>query len=135
MPQQTEHGGLAQRPLIEWIAGGLGLVLTLALLGFVGWQALQEPESAPPWIEVRTADITQNGGGYLVEIAAANRTGQTAAGVEVEGEVTHPDGRTERSTTTLDYVPGHSEARGGLFFTTDPAAGGLQIRPLGYREP
>jgi uncharacterized protein (TIGR02588 family) len=124
------------RPLVEWIAGGIGLVLTLALLGFVGWQAVSAPGQAAPAIAVRVTAISpQPGGGHVVEIAAANRTAQTAAGVEVEGTVTPPGGQAETSTTTFDYVPGHSEAHGGLFFTADPAAGVLTVRAMGYRRP
>lgn len=124
------------RPLVEWIAGGVGLVLTLALLGFVGWQAVSAPEQVAPAIAVRVTAISpQPGGGHVVEIAATNRSAQTAAGVEVEGTVTAADGQAETSTTTFDYVPGHSEAQGGLFFTADPAGGVLTVRALGYRRP
>lgn len=135
MSQAKQQDGSTDRPLIEWIAGGVGLVLTLLLLGFVGWQAVHEPEQRAPIIEVEVTAITRAGEGYLVEIAASNLTTQTASGVQVKGVISGAGGRIERSSTTFDYVPGHSEVRGGLFFNSDPAEGGISVRALGYRLP
>lgn len=135
MAEDEQQGSRAKRPMIEWIAGAVGLVLTLALLGFVGWQAFRGPENAAPQIAVHIAGISQAGNGYVVEMRAENRVSQTAAGVEVQGTLTHGDGTTETSSTTFDYLPGYSEARGGLFFTSDPREAELQVRALGYRRP
>ncbi len=128
---QRQHG---QRPLIEWIAGGIGLVLTCGLVGFIGWQALQEPPQRPQ-VEVRVTSITPSGDNYLVEITAFSRSGRAVSGLDVEGVLTIAGQAPETSTASFDYVPGHSQTRGGLYFTANPAEGDLQVRATGYQDP
>lgn len=122
------------RPAIEWVAGALGFLITLALIGFVGWQAFQD-NSEPPKVEVRVAGVISNGDTYLVKIVAVNMSSQTVAGLVVDGTLSSRTGQIERSSTTFDYLPGNSRVEGGLFFSSDPAAGELRVRPAGYRLP
>ena len=35
--EAEEHG--ERTPLLEWVAGAIGAILTLTLLGVLGWQA------------------------------------------------------------------------------------------------
>lgn len=74
--------------------------------------------------------------GYLVQFNAFNEGGSTAEGVVIEGKLRRgPDPAVETSHTTLDYLPSHSELKGGLFFTQDPRQFDLQLRALGYEVP
>jgi len=129
--------GSSARPksLVEWIAGTIGLVLTLSMIGFIGYQALVGREKAPPALEVRVGSIQQAKAGYVVQILASNRSRQTAAGVEVEGVLQRDGAQIERSSMSFDFVPGHSQSRGGLFFRNDPRSGTFSVRPVGYHEP
>ena len=120
---------------IEWIAGAIGLVLTLSMIGFIGYQALIGGDEAPAAVDVRVVSVQQAGAGFVVEIVASNLSRQTAAGVEVEGVLRRGGAEMERSSMSFDYVPGHSQSRGGLFFTSDPRSGALSVRPVGYHEP
>lgn len=135
MVEDGPTGGEKSWSLTEWIAGCIGLILTLGLLGLVGWQAVKGSRGAVPHVQVRVTGITRAAPGYVVAIQAENSTGQTAGGVQVEGRLTRADGPTETSNTSFDYIPGHSVVKGGLFFTSDPRKGELQVRPLGYRVP
>jgi uncharacterized protein (TIGR02588 family) len=64
-----------------------------------------------------------------------NEGGQTAEGVDIEGELRTGIEPVERSRTTIDYLPPRSEKKAGLFFTRDPRQFDLQVRSLGYEEP
>jgi uncharacterized protein (TIGR02588 family) len=64
-----------------------------------------------------------------------NLSPSTAAVVEVEGVLSRDGREVATSSMTLDYVPGHSERQGGLFFAQDPGAYDLELRALGYAEP
>jgi uncharacterized protein (TIGR02588 family) len=109
-------------------------VLTIALLGFIGWNAIQQQQEHAPEISVRVESIAESGNGWLVRFAVRNAAPSTAAGVRIEGELRR-GGKTETSAVTLDYVPGGSELKGGLMFAHDPRRGRLLLRPLGYVEP
>ena len=134
MGQSDRQQRPSKRPWTEWVAGGIGLVLTCGLLGFIGWQALQDaPEQ--PRIVVRETGIVRTGDTYLVEITAFNRGDRTVSALNAEGVLTRPGQEPERSMANFDYVPGHSQTRGGLYFSSDPATGDLQVRATGYQLP
>jgi len=122
-------------PILEWISAAIGLVLTLAMFGFIGWQAWTSTGEELPAIEVRVQRIVPAAGGWVVEIAAVNLSPATAAAVQIEGELKDGERVLATSQATLDYVPGNSEKRGGLFFREDPQAHGLEVRALGYARP
>ena len=131
--EAEEHG--ERTPLLEWVAGAIGAILTLTLLGVLGWQAWTHPGEVPPEVTVRLEDVQPAGGGFVARIAGVNLSPETAAAVEVEGVLSRDGAEVETGTATLDYVPGHSEKRGGLFFAEDPREGNLRLRALGYQEP
>lgn len=122
-------------PALEWISAVVGLCLTLAMLGFIGWQAWQSNGQEPPAIKVHTQRILPAAGGFVVEFAAMNVSPATAAAVQIEGELVEGERVVATSQVTLDYVPGNSERQGGLFFRENPQAYGLEIRALGYARP
>lgn len=128
-----KHPG--RSPLIEWIFGGIGLALTLAMIGFIGWQAVSHSSEEPPRIELRIEDVSRSGSGYVAEIVARNHSRSTAKGVEVEAVLSPGSAESETSTLTFDYIPGGSTVRGALHFSKNPTAGALQLRTLGHTDP
>lgn len=136
MADTPKHQGERSRPpLLEWIAAAIGLLLTLAVLGALGWEGLKGSGRNPPAIETQVSRIVPTRAGYVVEIELRNRSSATAAAVEVEGELTKADGTTATSTATVDYVPGESTRNAGLFFKDDPRRHRLEVRALGFAEP
>jgi len=121
-------------PWLEWLAAGVGLLLTLGVFGSIGWQAL-ENVSAPPVISVQIEKIVVVEGGYRVEFRAQNTAGSTAAQVEIEGRLAGEGFEAETSRVLFDYVPGHSARQGGMFFTRDPRITPLSLRATGYATP
>jgi hypothetical protein len=99
-------------PWLEWLASGLGLLMALCVFGFIGWQALHDATS-PPMITVTAIETTQ---------------------VRIEGAVPGSDGP-EFSSVTLDYIPGHSARKGGLFFTLNPQSEKFTLRAAGFAKP
>ena len=53
----------------------------------------------------------------------------------MEGELRSGAGSVETSDTTIEYVPPHSERKGGLFFTSDPRQHELRLRAKGFEQP
>jgi uncharacterized protein (TIGR02588 family) len=121
-------------PLLEWIASGIGLLLVVCMLGFIGWQALHDATS-PPAITVDTADVSPVPGGYRVIFQAHNSGGAAAAQVRIEGTLSAGNQAPENSSVILDYIPGQSAREGGLFFTQDPRSGNLALRASGFAKP
>ncbi len=121
-------------PVLEWIAAGIGLVLTLFVLAVIGWEALNA-DSRPPELEVTRLQISSSSAGHLVQVRVENRGGRPAAQVAIEGELVRPGAPPETAEATLDYVPDHSTREGGLIFSGDPRQGQLTLRAKGYVDP
>lgn len=134
-PAVPAPANLVQRtPLAEWMAAGLGLVLTLAVLGYSVWEVVDTTD-APPALEVRLRALHAQAGGHVAEIEVLNESYATAADVEVVGTIEQGGAVVEERRATFDYVPAQGSARGGLVFLRDPKAGVLRLRTEGYVEP
>src|SRR5690606_38259588 len=72
---------------LEWGAGFLGLSITLAILGYLGWQAVNQAELVAPAIEIEVESVSNAGPSYVVEMTAHNRAPSAVAAVEIEVEV------------------------------------------------
>ena len=127
-----EGGGSKSR--WEWVAAAVSTALVLAVVGYLLYDAVARPRT-PPSIRVAADTVLQSEGLWLVEFHATNGGHETAAGVKIEGELMQADSSVESSEAVLDYVPGRSVRRGGLFFRNDPRAYRLELRAHGYQEP
>lgn len=132
MAQPRKRAGT---PLLEWVASGIGLLLILGLLAVIGREALNHEAEQLPAIDVAAHRVARIPTGFVVEFEAVNRSGGTAAAVEIEGVLKAGEASVETSSAVLDYVPGHSRRTGGLFFTRDPRLHRVEVRALGYQTP
>ncbi|BBC72067.1 conserved hypothetical protein [Altererythrobacter sp. B11] len=121
--------------LLQKLAAAAGLAISAALLGFITWTALTAADAGPPEISVVAERTVRGADGYVVEFVARNASPHTAADVQIEGQLEQGGQVIETSQSSLAYVPGGSERRGGLIFTQDPAGGKLQLRATGFEEP
>ena len=120
---------------LELVASGIGLLLTLAMLAFIGWEALTRAGNVLPAITVEAREFRQAGDVWILSFEAVNHAPATAADVEIEGTLKRDGQTVETGRASLTYVPGGSSARGGLFFSTDPREHQIELRALGYAEP
>ena len=128
-----EHSAAGASPW-EWVAAAIGFVLLLGAIGYLVYVAVTTP-AGPPAIAFEQGPVMRSGSGYVVDITVRNEGASTAAGVEIEGALLRDGTAVETSTTTLDYLPRFSEREFGLFFSSDPRDGRLELRALGYSEP
>lgn len=117
-------------PALEWVAAGIGLLIALAILGSIAWQAVTSRDDPVPLLTATVDEVIPAGTGHVVTVRVVNASGRTAASVHVEGEI---DGQT--SSATIDYVPGHGEASAGLIVAADPRTTPLTVRVTGYEHP
>ncbi|HVF24920.1 MAG TPA: hypothetical protein VNA23_03475 [Anaerolineales bacterium] len=121
-------------PLWMWGIALLGLVLVLGSIVFMLYEAITG-DTSPPDVVVRVESIEAATSGFLVSFRAVNEGGSTAAGITIEGTLRDGTEGIETSNTTIEYLPSHSERKGGLFFTLDPRQYELELRATGFEEP
>lgn len=119
---------------LEWIVAGISAAGLGAVVFYLTFIALTGG-NGPAQIDVAVSGVMQRDSGYVVEFAAMNRGGKSAAGVEIVGRLTEGRQVVEESSVTLDYIPQHSQRRGGLIFLNDPQQYDLQLSASGYFEP
>ena len=107
--------------------GGLGLLLTLAVVGVILREAMGP--GGPPVIEPRLHAVHGGAGQWRAEVEVRNTGRATAAAVEIEGVLGD-----ETASAVLDYVPAGGEETVVLGFEQDPRAG-LQLHARGWAEP
>ena len=117
-------------PALEWVSAALGLIAMVALLFILGREIANGSDDDVPSLSVTIDSVSRTAGGYVAQIRVTNRSAQTAAAVQVKGKLGD-----EEATATIDYVPGRSDARGGLLFRSDPWAGKVELRVVGYELP
>jgi uncharacterized protein (TIGR02588 family) len=130
----TRPAAVHDIPRSEWAAAGISVVIVLAALASLLYEAVRG-HGSPPEFDISVVTVEPKRGGYLVRIRVVNTGASAAAQLVIEGKVTSPGGETESSQITLDYVPAQSERLAGLFFSSEPDRARLKIRALGYQDP
>lgn len=125
---------VVQTPRWEKVFALMGFVLLCGGFGYLTWAAVTE-EQAPPHFIFKIDEVAAVGERFLVEVEVTNLGSQSIAGLEVEGELQSDGEKPEIASAQIDYVPSKSQRDVGLFFSTDPRAGQLSFRALGYQEP
>lgn len=120
---------------LEWASGMIGALLTVLILVFIGSEAIRSRDGRPPLLRVSPAEVVAEQGVHVVELKVTNGSHQTAAAVEIMGELRHGSTVVETSSATIGYVPGNSEREAGLMFSRDPRRFQLQVRVTGYELP
>lgn len=132
--RKPRPGLLERAPIAEWAAAGLGLILTLCVLGYLVWDGVTA-RPGPPALSVSSAQPSRNASGYTVPITVRNDSDATAAAVEVRAVLHLPSRPVEERRASFAYVPGRGEVKGGVVFEQDPRLGLLRISIEGYEEP
>lgn len=135
MAARKPRPSLADRtPIAEWTAAGLGLALTLGVIGYTLWEGTMERDG-PPRLSVNAEPAMKMDAAHVVPIVVRNASHATAAQVEVRGVLNAAGAPPEERHASFTYVPGRGEAHGGLIFRGDPALGRLDLSVEGFAEP
>lgn len=128
--RKSRKSSRGEVPALEWAAAAIGLVILLGLSFILLREATAGNDRDVPILSAKIERVTATPSGFVADVVVSNRSRQTAAAVQVEGKLGD-----EQPSATLDYVPGRSEARGGLIFSSDPRRGGAEVSVVGYELP
>jgi uncharacterized protein (TIGR02588 family) len=120
--------------LLEWTVASGGALILVALIGYLVFYGLTNPDG-PPKIRFETGAVEEAGSGYVVQFTVRNEGYSTASALEISGRLALGDSIAEESRATIDHLPEQSSRRGGLFFSRNPALYRLGLRAEGYSSP
>lgn len=121
-------------PRLEWASAALGLLVAMLLLAILGREAIAGRDYPVPVLVAEVDRVVATATGHVVKVRVRNLSDQTAAAVQVEGKIKAGQ-QEETSSATIDYVPGRSQATGGIIFSSDPRGSGLELRVTGFEMP
>lgn len=132
--EKSKNNERKKTSALEWLFAVLGLLLVVSVIGYLIYEIVTN-EKKPPRLNVKIGEIIANEHGFLVKFKIENTGDENATDVTVEGEATRAKESVEKSDVTIDYVPAHSEKKGGMFFKNDPHDFDFEIHAKGYNEP
>ncbi|HLL75988.1 MAG TPA: hypothetical protein VK421_12090 [Pyrinomonadaceae bacterium] len=118
---------------LEWAVFGLGAVLVCGVLGFLIYDGATAADG-PAEFQIEFGRHERRADGFHVPVRVKNVGGETAEGVHVE-VVLEAAGREERGEFVVAFLPRGGAREASVTFHSDPGAGTLRARVLGYEKP
>ena len=118
---------------LEWAVFGAGLVLVCGVLGFLAYDGATGTDG-PAQFQIELGRAERRADGFHVPVRVKNSGGETAEGVAVEVLLEAANGA-ERGEFVVAFLPRGGTREASVTFHTDPAAGTLRARVLGYEKP
>ena len=132
--KQSEPAQKRQTPFIEWLLGGIGVVLLVCCIVFLVYEGVTSTEQ-PGAITASVKEIVPAGDAYVVTFELHNAGSQTLSNVHLTARLLDEERELERAETVIDYLPGRSQQEGGFYFKHDPRGLRVEISPEGYQKP
>lgn len=121
-------------PRLEWLLGIVGLALLIAGVCYLTYQGLTNP-SRPGAVVITVLDVQPVGEAHVVKFSVRNDGGENLSQLHLTARLSEGDREIESAPAFIDYLPAHSEQRGGVYLRHDPGRYSLRIDPAGYMEP
>lgn len=120
-------------PMLEWIFGGVGLVLFVGALSVALLNGVSSDRPIAIVVSVETPQ--ERDGRYQVEFQTFNAGDTTAAQVELLATLKRDGAVIESHTVRIELLPPQSSRRAGVLFATNPEGLDLAVDPVSYHEP
>ena len=119
---------------LEWAVFALSAALIVAVIGFLIYESAAIG-NAPPDIHVQVGVPEPRSGYFAVPITATNNGDHTAEGVHIEVVLRPAGGKEESGEVEIQFLPRRGSREAWVTFKSDPRAGTLEARVLGYEKP
>jgi uncharacterized protein (TIGR02588 family) len=128
------HKRTNETPFLEWLLGGVGVMLVIACVAFLVYEGMTDREEPGP-VTATVVEATSAGDSHVVTFNIRNGGSQTLSNLHVTARLFDGEREVESVTTEIDYLPGRSSQEGGFYFKSDPRGLRVEIQPGGYQKP
>lgn len=122
-----------EKNALEWTVFGVGLLLLVAMLGYLVREAVTTG-SRPPDLVVHLGVPRAMTEGFQVPVTVVNRGDRVAEAVTVTITLAAKAER-EEAVLSIAFLPHQSRREGWVTFRGDPKDGSLQVGPVAYASP
>ena len=131
----AQRKSLPNIPLIEWVVGGIGLVLVTSMIGLLAYEGLAG-DGSPPDVVLKIQSRHHQQQSHAISVTVMNQGGEPASALKIQGELLDEQGSVvESAMSEIDYLPARSEREAGLIFTRPTENFQVKLRALGYEKP
>ncbi len=123
-----------KKNILEWIVFAVSLILVMGVIGYLSYDAATLGNN-PPDIQVRLGASEQRTKRFVIPVTVKNAGDETAEGVRVEVKLKLDGADAETGELEFPFVPRGGQREGFVAFNSDPNAGRLETRVLGYEKP
>jgi uncharacterized protein (TIGR02588 family) len=116
------------------LLGAFGALLLAAGVSFLVYEGLTQGDQ-PGAVIVTVTGIRNVGSAHLVRFSVHNEGSETLSLLHLTARLTDGTSEIETAQAVIDYLPAHSEQKGGVYLRNDPNRYTLQIDAAGYMEP
>lgn len=121
--------------LLEWAVRALSAAVILGLTGYILWTAFQPVVDPYFEFEIKSDEITQRGGSWVVPVSVKNAGTQAIEGIELTLQVVDGEEVVEESALTLALLGGGESADGEFWLSANPHRYRLEPTVVAYRLP
>ena len=124
------------RSVAEWTSLGISLAILLGVAGMVIYLYVTD-DNRQPIIEIVPlyAEVRHDGEVYYLPVTVTNTGDETAANVQVRGELQSQSGPPETAEFEIEYLAGEATASGTMVFGEEPTTDTLKVLPVSFQEP
>lgn len=135
-PQRDDTKEPSGRTVAEWTTLGISLAILTLLFATIAWLWVRDA-GAPASIEVtpKMEAIRHEGEMWYLPLEVLNLGDDTAEDVVIEAALHTGQDEPETAEITFTFLASGETARGTAVFTSDPAAGDLEVRPVSFKQP
>lgn len=116
----------------EWVTFGISAAILLVVVAAVALQLRGDED--PPAPVAQVVEVRPVGKQFQVVVAVTNNGDQTAANVQMTGEL-DIDGEVTTGDQTIDFLAGGEQRRVVFVFPDDPDNGDLTVIVSGFTIP
>lgn len=124
-----------KKNVLEWMVFAFSALVLAGMLGVLILDVLSDNHKMPV-VSVELSAPYLEGEEYVIPLRISNDGEETAEGAVVEVVQTLIDGKEEKATFEVQFLPRLSSREGWVRFKNDPsAARKLEARVVGYERP
>jgi uncharacterized protein (TIGR02588 family) len=119
---------------LEWVVFAVSLVIVVGTTGYLAYDGVTA-EDAPPTIAIQFGEPLQQVEQFTVPVTVISKGGGTAERVRIEAVLERRGTENEHASFEIALLPRGGTREGSVVFRSDPRAGELKARVLGYERP
>jgi uncharacterized protein (TIGR02588 family) len=131
--KSPDNSYIPEKNWLEWLIFGLSLMVTIGIVGYLGWMAFFAPQK-PAQVKLEIGQPQLKAGMYEVPVKVLNEGDESIEHLRLYARPIADVG-SEPLTADLDYLPKGGDRETVFMFKNDSAKSGIEVFAGTYIRP